>query len=94
MFQLTTFKENALTVHGRNVLQSGIGMMNTQFTAIFKLPIGVQVHNHRILSAGIAPELIQVFFIETPFFIHGIVELITSNSGIAGAVQVTHKLIH
>lgn len=93
VFQFAAFEKHTFAVARRNRLYL-VGVVDAQFPAIRFLPAGIQIHNHRIGPALVVPELIEVFFIKSAFFIQGIMKLISADAGIAGAVQIADKTVH
>ena len=92
MFQFTAFEKNAFAVLRRHRLQM-IGVVNKQFAAVRCLPIGIQIHDHRVCPALVILELIQVFFIKTAGFVQCVMEFITSDPRITGTIQIADKTI-
>lgn len=68
--------------------------INAQFAAIGEFPVGVEIENHGVLSAGVGFKLVEVFFIETAFFVKGIMELIAGDARVASLIQKHHKGVH
>lgn len=93
MFQLATFEENAFTVIGADVF-SYLVFINAQLSPITRQPVFVQIKNHGVLPAGIAPELVKMFLVKTPLFVESIMELIACNARVAGLIEKKHKGIH
>jgi hypothetical protein len=61
-------------------------LMYAEFAAIIRLPVCVQVHDHRVLPVFIIAETVEVPAVETSFRIQRIVELISSDTSIASLV--------
>lgn len=93
MWKFIAFKEYAFTTHRRNILQM-IFMMDAQFAAVIRYPVLVEVHDHRILSDIIVSELINMLFVKSILFIHGVMEFISCNPCITSPVQVNNKGIN
>lgn len=68
--------------------------MDAQFASVYFFPVCIQIHNHRIFSAVVVAKLVEMFFVESSFFIKCVMKFVACNSGIAAAVQVTYKCIH
>ena len=68
--------------------------INAQFAAIGEFPVGVEIENHGVLSAGVGFKLIEMFFVETAFFVKGIVELVAADARVASLIQKHHKGVH
>lgn len=93
VFEFAAFEENAFTVNRRYVL--GVtGVMDAQFPAVAFRPLSVQIHDHRILPAGIVAELVEVFFIKTSGRVQCIMKFVAGYSGVASGVQVQYKTVH
>ncbi len=69
-------------------------MVNTQFAAIGILPVGIQIHNHRICPTFIIPKLVKMLFVETSFFVQSVMKFIAGYPCKTSAVQVTDKAVH
>ena len=93
VLQFVAFEKHAGALHRINRLQM-IAVVDAQLSAIFFLPVGVQVHDHGECPAFVAAELIEVFFVKTTLFVQGVMEFVTCNARVAGAVQVAHEKVH
>ncbi len=60
--------------------------MNAKLSTIVFLPITVEVHDHRILSAIVAPKLVEMLFVKAAFFIKGVMKFVIGNACIASGV--------
>ncbi|MEY4902369.1 MAG: hypothetical protein RLZZ292_184 [Bacteroidota bacterium] len=69
-------------------------VMNTQFAAIFGLPIGIQIHDHRVRPTAIVAKLVKVFFIKTPFFVERVMKFVACYIGITRLIEKQHEGIH
>lgn len=94
MFQLAAFEENRFAPHRIDFLRGFPGMMDGKLPAVAGNPVCVEVNDHRVLPAGIAAELVNMFFVKTTRFVQRIMEFVTIDAGIAGIVQVQDKCIH
>lgn len=93
MQQFITLKKNEFPVFRRYSLL-GLFLINAQLSTISFLPIGVEVHDHRILPTVVVAKLIEVFFVKAAFFVKGIMKFVISNPCIASGIQKQHKSIH
>lgn len=93
MEQFIALKKNEFAVFRRYTLL-GLFLINAQLSTIGFLPIGVEIHDHRILPTVVVAKLIEVFFVETPFFVKGVMKFVISNTCIASGIQKQHKSIH
>lgn len=93
MFRFGAFEEHAFAVGGGNALLVP-RVVDAKFTTICQYPISVQVHDHGIGAIAVALKLVQVFFVESAFFVKGVMEFITGNAGVTGTVEVFDEAIH
>jgi len=92
MLQFTAFKKNHLTV-GRRYGRFLVRLIDHQLAPIGLFPMTVEINDDGILPAFIVPELIEVTFVKSSFFIEGEVKFMFRNARIAGAVQVQDEAI-
>lgn len=93
VFEFATFEENAFTVD-RGYVLGVTGVMDAKFPAVAFRPFGIQVHDHRVLSAGIVAELVEVFFVKTSCRVQCVMKFVAGYSGVASGVQVQYKTVH
>ena len=93
MQEFTAFEEDAFTTERRYVLMTVV-LMDAEFAAIGRLPVGIEIHDHGVLPAVIAAKLIEVAAVETPLLIYRIVKFIARDTRVAGRIEMAHKSIH
>jgi len=93
MLQFAAFEKDTLATEWGNGLYM-VGVVNAQFTTIFRHPKLIEVQDHGKGPAFVAAKLIEVALVKTAFFIQGVMKFVAANASITALVQVKHKAIH
>jgi hypothetical protein len=86
MQQFIALEENEFSNLGRNGLLSPF-VINAKLPTICHLPITVEIHNHGKLPTVVIAKLVEMFFIETSFFVERIMKFIAGDAGVASGIQ-------